>query len=183
MKTWIALLRGVNVGGNSLLPMKGLRDLLEELGHTSVATYIQSGNCVFQSKSADAVKISEDIAAAIKSGFGFKPAVITLSLKDLDAALEDNPFPEGAGDLKSVHVFFLREAAGKADMASLKALREGDEAVELIGQRLYSYTPAGIGRSKMAGKIGKFVPVEMTARNLRSVGKIAELAKSLGKNR
>lgn len=183
MKTWIALLRGVNVGGNGSLPMKGLRDLLEELGHTNVATYIQSGNCVFQSKSVNAAKISESIAVAINSRFGFKPAVITLSLKDLDAALDDNPFPQGADDLKSVHVFFLCEAAEKADMASLRALCEGDEAVELIGKRLYTYTPAGIGRSKMASKTGKFVPVEMTARNLRSVGKIAELAKSLGKNR
>jgi uncharacterized protein (DUF1697 family) len=175
MKTWIALLRGVNVGGNGSLPMKGLRDLLEELGHTNVTTYIQSGNCIFQSENANATKISESIAVAVEGGFGFKPAVITLSLKDLDAALEDNPFPQGADDLKSVHVFFLCEAADKSDMASLKALCEGDEAVELIGKRLYTYTPAGIGRSKMASKIGKFVPVEMTARNLRSVGKIAEL--------
>jgi uncharacterized protein (DUF1697 family) len=183
MKTWIALLRGVNVGGNNSLPMKGLRELLEGLGHTSVATYIQSGNCVFQSESANAAKISEGIAGAIKSGFGFKPAVITLSLKELDAALEDNPFPQGSGDLKSVHVFFLCETAGKADMASLNALCVGEEAVELLGKRLYTYTPAGSGRSKMASKIGKFVPVDMTARNLRSVGKIAELARSLGKNR
>jgi uncharacterized protein (DUF1697 family) len=183
MKTWIALLRGVNVGGNSSLSMKGLRELLEGLGHTSVATYIQSGNCVFQSKSANAAKISEGIAGAIKSGFGFKPAVITLSLKELDAALEDNPFPQGSGDLKSVHVFFLCETAGKADMASLKALCVGEEEVALLGKRLYTYTPAGVGRSKMASKIGKFVPVDMTARNLRSVGKIAELARSLGKNR
>ena len=183
MKTWIALLRGVNVGGNSTLPMKGLRELVEELGYTNVATHIQSGNCVFQSKIADPAKISQSIAAAIKSGFGFKPAVITLSLKDLDAAIEDNPFPRGADDLKSVHIFFLSESAGKMDMAPLRALCEGDEAVELSGKRLYTYTPAGIGRSKMASKIGKFIPVEMTARNLRSAGKIAELARLLGKNR
>ena len=112
-ETWIALLRGVNVGGNNSLPMKGLRELLEGLGHTNVATYIQSGNCVFQSKSASAAKISEGIAAAIKSGFGFKPAVITLSLKELDAALEDNPFPQGSDDLKSVYVFFLSETTAR----------------------------------------------------------------------
>ncbi len=109
--------------------------------------------------------------------------MITLSLKDLDAAIEDNPFPRGADDLKSVHIFFLSESAGKMDMAPLRALCEGDEAVELSGKRLYTYTPAGIGRSKMASKIGKFIPVEMTARNLRSAGKIAELARLLGKNR
>lgn len=179
MKTWIALLRGVNVGGNGMLPMKDLRGLLEELGHTSVATYIQSGNCIFRSTNADPKKISEGIGTAVKKGFGFKPAVITLSLKDLDAALRGNPFPEGGDNPKSVHIFFLCEPAPKADTASLKALCEGEEAFVLTGQRLYTYTPAGIGRSKMASKIGKFIPVEMTARNLRTVGKISELAHSL----
>ena len=183
MKTWITLLRGVNVGGNGSLPMKGLRKLLEELGHANVATYIQSGNCVFQSKSADPAKISAAIATAVQKGFGFKPGVITLSLKDLDAAVKANPFRQGREDPKSVHIFFLCEAAPKADTASLTALCEGEEAFVLAGDRLYTYTPAGIGRSKMASKIGKFIPVEMTARNLRSVGKIAELARSISENR
>ena len=178
MKTWIVLLRGVNVGGNSSLPMKELRGLLEALGHANVTTYIQSGNCVFQSRSTGSAKISEDIAGAIKKSFGFKPGVVTLSPKDLDAALEGNPFPQGADEPKSVHVFFLCETVKKADMASLEALCVGDEAIALTGNRLYTYTPAGFGRSKMVAKIGKFVPVEMTARNLRTVGKIAELARS-----
>ena len=176
MRTWIALLRGVNVGGNSSLPMKGLRELLDRLGYANAATYIQSGNCLFQSDSADPAQISECIAAAIQNGFGFKPAVLTLSPKDLDVALEENPFPKGADDPKSVHVFFLCAAPENADMTSLKALCVGDEGVELAGTRLYTYAPAGIGRSKMVSKIGKFVPVEMTARNIRTVVKLAEIA-------
>lgn len=183
MKTWIALLRGVNVGGNNALPMKELRGLLEGLGHGNAATYIQSGNCVFQSKSTGPEKISGDIASAIKKTFGFKPGVLTLPLKELDTALAGNPFPEGGDDPKSVHVFFLARAAPKADTASLKALCEGDEAFMLKGKLLYTYTPAGFGRSKMIANIGKFIPAEMTARNLRTVGKIAELARSIGQAR
>ena len=178
MKTWIALLRGVNVGGKSTLPMKELRGLLEKLGHSDVATYIQSSNCVFRSKNASASKISEGIACAIEQGFGFKPAVITLSLKELDAALKGNPFPNGEGDPKSIHLFFLAEVPPKADTAPLDALCKGDEAVILIRKVLYTYTPEGIGRSKMASNIGRFIPVEMTARNFRTTGKISELAHS-----
>jgi uncharacterized protein (DUF1697 family) len=178
METWIALLRGINVGGNGMVPMKELRALLQELGYADVATYIQSGNCVFRSKIANAEKLSESIAAAIEKRFGFKPRVLTLSLKDLDAALKDCPFSDAA-DPKSVHILFLCEAADKADMASLRTLCEGEEAVVLAGKRLYTYTPAGFGRSKMVAKIGKFIPAEMTGRNLRSVAKIAELARSL----
>lgn len=179
MRTWVALLRGINVGGNNPLPMTELRALLGGLGCRDVRTYIQSGNCVFRSDVENADELSAAIAAAIAERFGFRPRVLVLSPEALDAALAANPYGQDVDDPKSVHLFFLTEpAAGRADLEPLMALAASGESLHLTDAVLYVHAPDGIGRSKMVEKIGKFVPVEMTARNLRTVLKIAEMARA-----
>ncbi|MCB0093014.1 MAG: DUF1697 domain-containing protein, partial [Caldilineaceae bacterium] len=76
MNTYIALLRGINVGGNNKLPMKELAALLDGLGLQNVKTYIQSGNVVFQSERADVAALSQEISAAIGQSHGFTPAIL-----------------------------------------------------------------------------------------------------------
>lgn len=96
----------------------------------------------------------------------------------LDAVVADNPYKQGDDDPKSVHIFFLVKPAVGADLSPLKAFREGGEDFTLTDRAFYLYAPDGIGRSRLATKIERHVPVQMTARNLRSVMKIAELARS-----
>ena len=88
MRTWIALIRGINVGGNNVLPMKELRALLENLGFENARTYIQSGNCIFQSDRDDTSSFSEEIAGAIMATLDFKPSVLILNESDLRLAIE-----------------------------------------------------------------------------------------------
>jgi uncharacterized protein (DUF1697 family) len=83
MKTYIALFRGINVGGNNVLPMKELVARLESIGAQNVKTYIQSGNAVFQSQETNASLLSNKIIAAIKKSHGFEPQVFLLKLEDM----------------------------------------------------------------------------------------------------
>lgn len=179
MKTWIVLLRGVNVGGNNILPMIELRDLLADIGCENVRTYIQSGNCVFQSNIRKANIIEKQVGEAIENKFGFRPHIFALTADALDAVIEGNPYPQGYHDPKSVHVSFLSKAAKNADRAALEKLRKPNEAFTLTPIAFYLYAPEGIGRSKLAAKVERYIPVQMTSRNLRSVLKIADLAESI----
>lgn len=172
MTRWIALLRGINVGGKNILPMKDLRALLETLGYGHVRTYIQSGNCVFDAHAVDA----DSIAGAITARFGFRPNVIVMPAETLQSVLDRTPFPQAASDPKSLHLYFLSEPATSADMAGIEALRGATEDYRLTDQVFYLYAPDGIGRSKLAAKVERLLGVPATARNLRSAMAIAALA-------
>lgn len=178
MTTWVALLRGINVGGHHIVPMKDLRAILADLGYRDAKTYIQSGNCVFRSDESAAGAIADAIATAIDGRFGFKPAVFVLAAEDLDAAIAGNPYDPGS-DLKSVHLMFLARPAIDTDLDALAALRAGREDFTLTGTVFYLFAPDGIGRSKLAEKLDRHIRVPMTGRNLRSVLKIAELVRAV----
>lgn len=179
MNTYIALLRGINVGGNNKLPMKELVTVLEGLGLQNVKTYIQSGNVVFQSKRTDTTALSAEISAAIGKSHGFAPAILLLTEDALRAAINANPFPEGEDDPKSLHLFFLEPAPQNPDLATLEALKTETERFALIGQVFYLHAPDGIGRSKLAEKFGRGWQVDITARNWRTVNKVLEMIGAL----
>ncbi len=178
MKTWIALLRGINVGGNNILPMKDLRALLSDLGYRNPQTYIQSGNCVFGSDDGSAATHQTRIADAINAQFGFSPQVFVLTLEALNDAIAANPYPQGYDNPKTVHLSFLAEPADVAGLETLEACRKDSEAYTLTPAVFYLYAPDGIGRSKLAAKVEKALGVAATGRNLRSAMKIAELAEA-----
>ena len=123
MKTYIALLRGINVGGKNILPMKELVALLEGLGLENVATYLNSGNVVFQSKVADTNKLAGDIRAAIGDRYGFAPQLLIRSGRDLQQAMAANPFPEAESQPKTLHLFFLESPPADPDLAGLEAIK------------------------------------------------------------
>ena len=176
MQTWIALLRGINVGGNNILPMKDLRALLTGLGLEAVQTYIQSGNCVFQASTKDPSALSRTISAQIEARFGFAPQVMVLPVEDLKTAIEANPFPHGRDDPKSVHLSFMTEAPADLPRDALDAIKRPSEQYALRDRVFYLHAPDGIGRSKLAAQAEKIMGVPMTARNLRSAIKILDLA-------
>lgn len=179
MNTYIALLRGINVGGNNKLPMKALTALLEAMGLQKVKTYIQSGNVVFQSERTDSAALAKAITAAIAQAHGFAPQVFLLDIQALEAAMAANPYPEGTDEPKSLHLFFLDGIPQKTKLAALEALKAPNERFALIEQVFYLHAPDGIGRSKLAESIGKGVGVSLTARNWRTVSTIFEMAKAI----
>ena len=176
MKTWIALLRGVNVGGARKLPMKDLVALLERAGFSSVRTYIQSGNVVFQSSKGTARALSTRIAELILKKFGFQSEVLVLSLRDLTEAIKGNPFPQADDDHKSLHLFFLSERPRDPDLKSLATLKSGREAFALVGAVFYLHTPDGFVDSKLAARAERLLGVQATARNWRTVNQLLQLA-------
>lgn len=176
MKTYVALLRGINVGGKNLLPMKDLVALLEALGAQGVRTYIQSGNAVFRHRDPS-TKLVKRVRAAIHKSHGFDPHVLLTDLSSLERAAAANPFPEGESDPKSLHLFFLSGKPKKPNMDALEELRAPRERFHLGALAFYLHAPDGIARSKLAARAEKALGVPVTARNWRTVGKVIELAK------
>jgi uncharacterized protein (DUF1697 family) len=179
MQTWIALLRGINVGGKNLLPMKQLVSLLEALGCSDVKTYIQSGNAVFRSDEHDATLLSNTISREIKSKHGFQPQIILLTLTEVEKAIAANPFPEVEHEPKTLHLFFLAAPPDDPDLNGLEEARAESERFELLKKVFYLHAPNGIGRSKLAAKAEKLIGVPVTARNWRSIQKIVEMAREI----
>jgi uncharacterized protein (DUF1697 family) len=170
METWIALLRGINVGGKHIVPMKELVKLLEANGFFNVKTYIQSGNVVFQSLT----KPKHQIGQLMEHKFGFKPVVFILSTADFKKSVANNPFQSDNG--KAIHFFFLEEVPELIDYELLDSLKAESEEYKLVENVFYLHAPDGIGRSKLVEKIGKAFPgVTMTARNLNTINKLIEM--------
>ncbi|CDY74913.1 protein of unknown function DUF1697 [Caballeronia glathei] len=167
MTVFIALLRAVNVGGTGKLPMKDLAALCADLGFENVRTYIQSGNVVLSSRHAErSVQRKLEEALAAKAG---KPVdVMVRSAAEMRAVLDHNPFPDAPP--ARVAVVFLAHDAPKRLGDDL--VIPGGEEVRAAKRELYIHYPDGMGKSRLrlpAALVG-------TARNINTVGKLAEMA-------
>ncbi|OEK01345.1 hypothetical protein BFP97_07375 [Roseivirga sp. 4D4] len=167
METWIALLRGINVGGKHIVPMKELTKLMEDNGFSNVKTYIQSGNVVFDSET----KPTDEISELVEGHFGFRPWVLVISAIELQAASDNNPFPTDIG--KAVHFFFCDQTPQNVGYELLESFKSPTEEYKLVDNVFYLHAPDGIGRSKLAERIGRaFKGVTMTGRNLNTINKL-----------
>ncbi len=175
MDTYIALLRGINVGGKHMLPMPELVAILETLGLSQIKAYIQSGNVVFQGSNCDRADLAQQISAAIAHRYGFVAPVLILDRHEFSAAIVANPFPEAAAAPNTLHCFFLAALPEHPNLSTLETLKQADEQFSLINQVFYLYAPAGIGCSKLATQVEKTLGVAATARNWRTVNKIMEM--------
>jgi uncharacterized protein (DUF1697 family) len=179
MSVYIALFRGINVGGKNALPMKELVSVLEDLGGRNVRTYIQSGNAVFVSPEKDTLRLSNKIRREIKKRRGFEPHVLLLEVADIERAIRKNPFPEAVTDPRVLHAGFLASVPEKPNLKALESLKSDRERYQLIDKVFYLHAPEGIGRSKLAAKVEKLLGVPMTDRNWRTVCTLRELAQEL----
>jgi uncharacterized protein (DUF1697 family) len=176
MPTYIALLRGINVGGHRKVPMADLRSFLRDVGLRGARTYIQTGNIAFESDETDPGLLAGRILAVIGERFGFEPAVLVLRHAALADAAASNPFPAAEAEPNTLHLYFLAEAPAQPDLEGLHALRDNDEQFALRGTVFYLLAPAGIGRSRLAAQVEKLLGVPATARNWRTVSKVLQLA-------
>jgi len=177
MKTYVALFRGINVGGNNVLPMKNLIVLLENIGSKNVKTYIQSGNAVFEHEEEDASLLSSRIRTTIQKSNGFEPQLLLLELEDIERAVGSNPFPEAESEPKTLHLYFLSSRPNNPDLGVLESIKSDGERFALGEGVLYLHAPEGIGRSKLAANIEKVLGVTATGRNWRTVSKVMAMAK------
>lgn len=173
---WIALFRGINVGGNNILPMAELRRELSDVGFSDVQSYIQSGNVVMRAAATTPETLGKRISEVVHQRWGFSPRVLLLRLEDLQSAVDRNPFPEASAEPKTLHFSFLTEPANDADMEALESLKASSERWKLTDAVFYLHAPEGIGRSKLAARIERVLKVGMTSRNFRTVDKLLAMA-------
>ncbi len=170
---YVALLRGINVGGKNKLPMSDLRALFAEAGCEDVQTYIQSGNVLFRAEPGVAATLPETIAARIADRFGYRTPVVLRSAAELDAVIRNNPFIAQGASEDELHVYFL---AGKPDAARVAALdpdRSPPDTFAVRGQEVYLRLPHGMGRTKLTNDyIDRTLRTTSTARNWRTVTKL-----------
>lgn len=172
MPVWIALFRGINVGGNNKLPMAKLKVGLETLKLTNVQTYIQSGNVVFESSSGANAALAKKISDWVEAEHGFRPQVLLLNREQLEDAIKQNPFPEATEEPTSLHFYFLAKPATKADLPALDKVKAASESYHLTDGVFYLKAPDGVGRSKLAAYAEKYLGVVATARNYRTIAKL-----------
>ncbi|HKA02923.1 MAG TPA: DUF1697 domain-containing protein [Acidimicrobiales bacterium] len=171
MSTHVALLRGINVGGRTKVPMKALRTVFEAMGYIDVTTYIQSGNVVFDATEAPT---SDAIEARIAEAFGFDVAVVLRTAKELAAVIPTNPFPADTG---KVHVVFLHEAPVPSAFARIDVAAFEPEEFALGRKELYLHLPNGVGTSKLAAALVRQAAPEATMRNWRTVETLVDLSR------
>lgn len=184
MPSHIALLRGINLGGKNRLAMADLRTVVASLGHTDVATYIQSGNVVFSSAEADTNTLAADLERAIADALDVQPRVVVLSRDELAQVVADNPYPKEPNP-RLVHAIFLAEppapdlVEGMAAAQRQIAQNGSRDKVQLVGRTLFLHTPDGFGRSELAAWLtrgtGRSANATGTARNWATVTKLLAL--------
>ena len=176
MPTYVALLRGVNVGGAKRVPMADLKRLLSGLGFNSVATLLNSGNAVFNAPSASCSKHAASIADAIQRALSLQVPVVVKSARELGAILAENPFASGVPDPSRLLVAFAVDKATLARLAAWSALVVPPEQFHVGKLAAYLHCPAGILQSQVGeallGKVGQGV----TTRNWATVQKLHALA-------
>ena len=175
---YVALLRGINVGGNSKVPMPELKQVFEGLDFDNVKTYINSGNVAFDH---DLKKISEAslvsrIEDAIEGRFGIRIQVMVREQKAIDTVLSSNPFEGEFESPKEMHVLFMKERMPNDKETELLDKQTENERFAVFGREIYCHLKLGVADSLLGkGYIEKKLKVAVTGRNWRTVQKLAEM--------
>lgn len=170
---WIALLRGINVGGGNKVPMAQLRTLCGGLGWRDVQSYIASGNLVFSADDT-ALDLARNLRAAMSERLGVDVPILVLPAEAVSKALGECPFTPEKGNLCQL---FLLWSTPLVDWDAYTAHRIPSEELHVEGQVAWLHTPEGFGRSKLAEKLPKVITgTEMAARNLNTIRKLVEMS-------
>jgi uncharacterized protein (DUF1697 family) len=171
----VALLRGINVGGHRLLPMRELVGLFADAGCGDVRTYIQSGNVLFSAPASLAARLPRVISEAIVAGFGHQVPVVVRSAEELHEVVRRNPFPRAAGP-KQLHVAFLAEAPGAAALRALDPGRSPPDEFAVRGRDVYLSLPNGVAGTRFTNDyLDRTLGTVSTLRNWRTVEALVAL--------
>jgi uncharacterized protein (DUF1697 family) len=179
MKTYISMLRGINVSGQKKIKMEGLKELYESLGFENVQTYIQSGNVIFECPDRNATELKNRIEGSIIAAFGYPVAVLIRTTSEFQRLIENNPLlGEKNRDATKLHVTFLSDIPEECLIENIKESKAESEDFSIAGREIYLYCPEGYGRTRMSNNFfEKKLKVAATTRNWKTVNKLLELAK------
>jgi uncharacterized protein (DUF1697 family) len=179
MQVYIAMLRGINVGGHKRIKMEQLRASFEELGFEQVKTYIQSGNVVFKTRKTSTSVLSKSIEKQILSDFGFAVSVISRSSGEIAKAIEANPFVKERGiATEQLHVMFLSAAPDPSALQKLAELTAAPDQFCCLDREIYFYLPNGVsGSVLMKSPVDRVLAVATTTRNWKTVNSIHQMCR------
>jgi uncharacterized protein (DUF1697 family) len=182
METYLAILRGINVSGQKLIPMKELKTLFEALNFQHVSTYIQSGNVLFRAEAADVRALAAQIESSIQERYQFQVPVLIRTPGDLQAAIGRNPFLQLSNpDTDKLHITFLADQPTQARIDQVSSGQYAPDQCHISGREVFLYCPQGYGRTKLSNtfletKLG----VKATTRNLKTVRQLISMAGAAG---
>lgn len=184
MTIYIALLRGINVGGHNKIKMADLRAALADAGLQRVQTYIQSGNILFESPKEESA-LREIIERVIEHSFGISLTVVLRTADELERIISSCPFPaelvaevEASAEGESLYVAMLPEAPSSEGVAKLEAANNGDDEYRIVGRDVYLLFRQSVRNAKLAVNIAK-LGVPSTVRNWNTMNKLVQLARSM----
>lgn len=172
---WVALLRGVNVGGRNLLPMEALAGFFEAAGCSAVRTVIQSGNVRFRATTAVARAVPARVAARIEKAYGHRPAMVVRSAAELAAVLRGNPLQLEGLDEELLHVVFLADRPAAAAVRALDPARSLGDRFAVRGREVFLYLPRGVSGTRLTSDyLDRTLGTMGTWRNWRTVRRVVE---------
>jgi uncharacterized protein (DUF1697 family) len=173
---YVALLRGINVGGNTMIKMEVLRKTFEGLGFDRVVSYINSGNLAFDARRSSESSYVIKIESAVEQLIGKRVQVMVREQPDISRILASNPFEGQYESHKEMHVLFLKTELSDEQQAWLAEMTPSGERFAAAGREIYCHLPMGIADSYLGrGRFEKKLKISVTARNWRTVQKLEEL--------
>jgi uncharacterized protein (DUF1697 family) len=172
----VALLRGINVGGKNMLPMKELAGLFVAAGCGEVVTYILSGNVVFCAGDKVVGGVQKAITKQVELQFGLKVPVVLRTASEMQAAIQGNPFLKAGAAEEMLHVSFLADRPGPDLVAGLDAMRSSPDEFAVVGREIYMKLVTGAAKTKLTNAyFDSKLKTVSTMRNWRTVLKLAEM--------
>jgi uncharacterized protein (DUF1697 family) len=175
--TYVALLRGINLGGHKIVKMAQLRKEFEGLGFDDVRTYIQSGNVVFKAPSCACEDLAKRIQERVLCQFGFPVPVVVKTADEIGEVIKNNPLMKQKDiDLSKLHVTFLWSAPEKSTLKMLHAISAAPDEFHCSAQAVYLHCPNGYGVTKLGNNVlEKMLKVGTTTRNWRTVNQLYQM--------
>lgn len=184
MTVYIALLRGINVGGKNIIKMAELKKLFESIGLYEVKTYIQSGNVLFKSNEEEEA-LRNQIEHKIKEIFGFPVAVVLRTAEELEQIIGSLPFSEEeisqarlSSEAEVLYVALMTNEPLQEKIELLKAYKGESDEYAIIGREVYLLFKNSIRNSKLANNLNK-LDVQNTVRNWKTINKLDSMAKDM----
>ena len=176
--TYLALLRGINVGGKNKLPMKDLCEIFVAAGCDNVRTFIQSGNIIFCSSRSAPTQLPGLITSAIAKRFGYQIPIVLRTAEQMTNVLGNNPFLQAGAAEEELHVMFLADLPNPLRVKELDPDRSPPDRFAVRGQEIYLHLPNGVADSKLTNSyFDSKLATSSTGRNWRTVTKLCELVK------